>query len=160
MQAVWEVSQIVLLVVDDDRPLRALVKAVISNRGVSTVIEATNGLEAMKMMAGRRVHGVFCDVQMNPMNGLEFLRRVRNRDIPAEIGDGGYIAAETPIVMLTGYSQKRLVEEAIQTGATGYLTKPIKPAQLIETVDRILTENQKQHGGGLRSDGRKPLAFF
>gem|GEM_PF-2980574 len=153
------IGDLSLLVVDDSRTMRDMVRAALLASGVGTVHEAADGVQALQVLAARRIHGVFCDIEMPVMDGLRFVRTVRGGRVVPEptAGDGvvpgaGDIGgqppgaagreiildAEVPIVMLTRMAERHYVEQAVSAGANQYLVKPIRPPALQRCLKLML----------------------
>jgi len=73
---------------------------------------------------------VLCDIHMKPVNGLQFLKSLREAKIPA--------IAKTPVVFLTSDSQTDTVLLAKEQLVDGYLVKPVSLAQLKRKIDSVL----------------------
>ena len=116
------------ILVADDRPTgRELVRTVLENSGY-TVIEASDGLEALRCARETRPDLIILDIHMPGRDGFQVIEELR-RD-PA--------FAPTPIVALTASAMQGDRERALASGFTGYLTKPIRLAALREEIDRLL----------------------
>jgi two-component system response regulator (stage 0 sporulation protein F) len=115
----------VVLVVDDDEPIRRLLKVVFELDGVE-VIEATDGEEAIAVTEAQKPAVIVLDVMMPGFDGLEVLRRLRAAD------------RESKIVMLTAKDDPDILAAAEEAGAAAYLTKPFSADALQEIVDRLL----------------------
>lgn len=116
-----------LLVVDDAAVVRQVVSLTLRNAGYS-VIEAINGIDALKKLDANKVEAVITDLNMPEMDGLELIRRLREKD--------GY--KFMPVIMLTTASQEYKKQEGKQAGASGWIFKPFNSRQLIETVKKFL----------------------
>jgi two-component system chemotaxis response regulator CheY len=73
---------------------------------------------------------VLCDVNMEPMDGLTFLRKVRTSHDPARIA--------LHVIMLTGATDAETVRSAVTLGISSYLVKPVSPARLAERLTAAL----------------------
>lgn len=125
-------SSIRVLVVDDQLTMRALVRSALQQIGFTDVAEAPDGEEGLKALVTKGAHLVISDYNMPKMDGLDFLRAIRSHE-PTK---------KTAFIMLTGRSDKELVQRAIQFGVNNYLTKPFTTASLkqkIEAVFGVLT---------------------
>jgi len=117
-----------VLVVDDSASMRALVCSTLKGMGYLTV-EASNGhdaLERLKAMAA--VDLIVTDLNMPIMDGITFVQNVR------KIAAFRYV----PVLLLTTETRTEHKEKAKAAGATGWLTKPFDPKQLIAVVQRVL----------------------
>ena len=115
----------VILIVDDEEGLR---------RGLSTLLEddgyavlATDSAErALEIMEGEHIDLVLTDMKMPGMDGIELLKRIRERH------------GDTRVIILTGYGQIESYIEAMNFGAIEYVSKPFKVNELKFIVKRIL----------------------
>ncbi|MFO8049624.1 MAG: response regulator [Desulfosudaceae bacterium] len=119
-----------IMVVDDSNSVRKMVSFTLENAGYK-VIEAENGQDALEKLNGTAVNLFIVDLNMPLVNGLELTRSVRSREQHKF----------TPIVMLTTESQEAKKNEAKAAGATGWITKPFKPDQLIGVVRKVMPRN-------------------
>ncbi len=101
-----------ILVVDDEEPIRELVRAAMTERGYQ-VWCAASGREAMDLGAEHDFDLVFSDVVMDGMNGFEVLRAFR-----------GTLHSQAEIVLMTGQASVEAAIEAVQHGANDYICKP------------------------------------
>ena len=116
-----------ILVVDDSRTMRAMVKAALV-AGDYQVVEAPDAREALRALDDTPVDLVITDVNMPEIDGLTLVRRLRAR--PRE--------RTTPILVLTTEASEVLQAQGREAGATGWLVKPFQPAQLLQTVRQVL----------------------
>lgn len=117
----------VVLAVDDALTMRKLVSFTLRGAGYD-VIEASDGLEALRVARSTRFDLVLSDVNMPGMDGIEFTRQFRA--LP-----GG---RATPVLILTTESDPAKKNLARAAGATGWLVKPFQPDQLLAVVARVL----------------------
>ena len=126
MTAQTEPSKKKVLVADDDLLDLYFVKKVLKNRYI--VIEADNGIEAVKLSQSRKPDIIFMDTMMPVMDGLTALTKIKANVATKAI----------PIVMLTGVGHDLNKKLAESFGASGYLIKPIKAQELLDTISRLL----------------------
>jgi two-component system chemotaxis response regulator CheY len=115
-----------VLIVDDSASMRQLVSFALRDAGYD-VIDAINGKDAMNKLNGTKIDMVITDLNMPEMDGIEFIKQVRNKS--------GY--KFTPIVMLTTESQESKKQEGKQAGASGWIVKPFTPEQLVDIVKKF-----------------------
>ncbi|MBI3989778.1 MAG: response regulator [candidate division NC10 bacterium] len=106
-----------ILVVDDEPQALELLKAFLQIKGYA-VMTASSGAEALTVLEERRPHLILLDVMMPGMDGLETLRRIRERD--QAVG----------ILMITAANDEEIAKKAVRQGAYDYITKPIDLAYL------------------------------
>jgi two-component system KDP operon response regulator KdpE len=127
-----------ILVAEDEVALREFVSRNLRARGF-TVLEASNGLEALAVWENEQLHLLILDVMMPRMDGLEVCRRVRER-------------STVPIIVLTALDGEADKVAALDLGADDYLTKPFGTDELMARVRALL-----RRSGGRGSPG--PLEF-
>ena len=109
-----------VLLVDDVGELRALVRLILERTGEFTVVaEAGNGLEAIDAATQEQPDIVLLDVSMPVMDGLAALPEIMAA------------APAAHVVMLSGFAEERLGEEARRRGAIAYLEKGVPPRDLV-----------------------------
>ena len=114
-----------ILVVDDSRIMRNIVKnTFVELRIPCDFLEAENGNAAYHQLETHKVDLVFLDWNMPEMDGMEFLKKVRAMPIYKDI----------PIIMVTPESAKYSVVEAVQSGVTDYIVKPISEKIFMEKL--------------------------
>ena len=119
-----------IMVVDDSTSVRKMVAFTLENAGYS-VVEAENGMDALEKLNGSRVNMFIVDLNMPHVDGFELTRSVR------AMNEYKF----TPIVMLTTESLDVKKQEGKAAGATGWITKPFKPDQLIGVVKKVMPAN-------------------
>jgi two-component system chemotaxis response regulator CheY len=115
-----------IITVDDAQTMRRLVGYTL--RGVGhDVIEAQDGVDALRVLEKQDVDLVITDVNMPNMDGLELVRRLRA--LPK--------FRATPILLLTTESDPEKKKQGKEAGATGWITKPFQPDQLVAAVAKV-----------------------
>jgi response regulator NasT len=122
-----------ILLVDDDRLVLSTLALGLNEAGynVSTA-ESVDDAEAI-LASGKRPHLAILDVNMPGKNGLELAERLRSFD---------YI----PFMLLTAYSDQKIVEHAANLGALGYLVKPVDFPRLIPAIEAALARATELRG--------------
>jgi two-component system chemotaxis response regulator CheY len=115
------------LLVDDNSHMRAIVSAILRGAGVRHLREAQDGGEALDALRLFAPDIVIADFKMAPMDGVEFVRRVR-------AGSSPYL----PVIMMTGFSDRSRVFEARDAGVTEMLVKPITGRSLLERIEAVV----------------------
>jgi len=115
-----------VLLVDDQAMVRAGLRMVLSaETDVEVVGEASDGAEALRLVARHTPDVVLLDVRMPGMDGLEAARRMSQ-----DAGGPG-------ILMLTTFDEHEIVDEALSTGVAGFLLKASSPEQLVDAVRAV-----------------------
>lgn len=115
-----DISDLRVLVVDDQADTRAMVKNMLGECGITQVFDAADGRQAMQFMdtAFDFIDLVICDWNMPGMSGVELLRQLRTVD------------PRFPFMMITGRADHSSVVEAKSSGVTAYIAKPFSTTQL------------------------------
>lgn len=119
-----------VLVVENEASNRILIERVLSTRGYRC-LSASNGKEALDILDRERVDLILTDLSMPVLDGYQATQQIRARPGLENV----------PIVAVTAFALADEGEAARQIGCTEYLTKPFKPRQLLEVVDRLLHKN-------------------
>ena len=113
-----------ILVVEDDRPLQDALVSTLATAGYK-VLAAADGGEALMVLADSAVDLVVSDVQMQPVDGAELLRRLRQKQ------------AAPPVLLMTAYGAIDQAVAAMRDGAVDYLVKPFEAEELERRVARF-----------------------
>ncbi|MGW8959638.1 response regulator transcription factor [Paenibacillus sp. 1-18] len=126
-----------VLVVDDENAIRKLIKTVLEGDGM-VVLQAENGMEAMRMISEEPFDLVILDIMMENIDGYDVLGQTRNMGI------------HTPIIFLSGKKEDTDQIIGLGLGADAYITKPFSPPVLCAQVKnqikryRQLQESKQQ----------------
>ena len=118
-----------ILVVDDNTELLGLVCLSLLKSGF-TIGTATNGLEALKKAKSVSPDLIIMDVVMPDLDGFAVCETLRENPATAAV----------PILILSGLQSHISRQTALESGASGYLTKPFDPEQLIAKVEELLCQ--------------------
>lgn len=116
-----------ILIVDDSISLRQVVSIALTNAGYE-VIEACDGKDALAKLTGQKIHLMISDVNMPNMDGISFLKAVREKP--------SY--KFTPVIMLTTEAGEEKKKEGQAAGARAWVVKPFKPEQLLVAVSKLI----------------------
>lgn len=119
-----------ILVVDDEKEIRDLIEIYLVNEGY-TVVKASNGLEALKVLERQEVDLIILDIMMPNMDGMELCMKIRKDK-------------DMPIIMLSAKNEDMDKIMGFTTGADDYVTKPFNPLELIARVKSHLRRYTKQ----------------
>src|SRR5262249_22722953 len=111
-----------VLIVEDNKHMRALLNAMLSVAGIRHILEAASGEAGLEVLRNNACDIVFTDMSMKPMDGLAFTRALRN--------DAASPNHFVPIIMITGHTERHRVEQARDAGVTEFLAKPVTAANL------------------------------
>jgi diguanylate cyclase (GGDEF)-like protein len=138
----------VILVVDDDPSMRAVIRRFMEKDGYR-VVEAVNGEQGLEVYKRLQPHLVLLDALMPVMDGFACCTQlqliasesIRDAEVFTHI-KSLQDASRTPVLMITGLDDQESVDRAFAVGATDYLTKPIHWAVLRQRVRRLLQQSQ------------------
>lgn len=126
----YNLERLKFLIVDDNKHMRKLVKSVLYALGVSDLVEAEDGTSAIEQLKSHSADLIICDWNMAPMDGLEFVKKVR--------AGGDSLDPHVPIILVTGYTEMARVVEARDSGVHEILAKPISAQSLYSRVKTII----------------------
>lgn len=136
MQKDYNLEKLSFMVIEDNKHMSSLVRSILGAFGVRNVVEVADGAEALKVLKHQPADIVICDWMMQPMDGIEFVRLVRN----SQSSPNPFV----PIIMLTAHTQVARVFEARDAGANEFLAKPISPKKLYDRI-RAIIESQRPY---------------
>lgn len=115
-----------IMIVDDSASMRQVVGIALKGAGYE-VLEGRDGKDALTKLTGQKVHLIISDVNMPNMDGISFVKEVKQR--------AAY--KFTPIIMLTTESDESKKREGQAAGARAWVVKPFKPEQLLAAVQKL-----------------------
>jgi CheY-like chemotaxis protein len=119
-----------ILVVDDNHYMRILLAEILRAIGVVHIYEANDGAEGLQMMRDYPIDVVLTDLSMQPLDGIDFVRILRNSpDSPNQLA---------PVIMVTGHSTFARVNEARDAGVSEFLAKPLTARGVIERLHQAV----------------------
>lgn len=119
-----------VLIVDDNKHMRTLIRTVLNALGVWNVHEASDGADALKELEIFPADILICDLMMTPFDGIELTQMIRTAaDSPNPF---------LPIIMLTGHTEMFRVAEARDVGVDEFLAKPISPKTLYGRIAQVI----------------------
>jgi two-component system, chemotaxis family, chemotaxis protein CheY len=129
MQPELHYHRLKVLIVEDERHTRAIIKSLLRQLGVRVMVEAANGRDGLVELVRDPPDVVLCDVHMKPIDGMEFLKTLREMDDAA--------VKNTPVVFLTADVQRDTVLFAKEHAISGYIVKPPSATSLKARLDPI-----------------------
>ena len=116
-----------VVIADDEAIIRLDLKEILEETGFQVVAETGRGDEAVTLVSEHHPDLVILDIKMPGLDGVSAAREIaRTQDIP--------------ILLLTAFSQRDLIQDARDAGVAAYLVKPFRKAELIPAIDKILNE--------------------
>lgn len=119
-----------VLIIDDDKDIRQLLNDFLCEK--YEVAEAANGQEAIEIMRIRMPLIIVCDIIMPIMDGVEFVKTMKNQELTRHI----------PIILLSSKNTIESQIEGLEVGADAYLSKPFHPRHLEVLIESLLHRNK------------------
>lgn len=117
-----------VLIVEDSSTTRALIRAVVDELGEYETVEAASGFEALKVLPLQEYDLIITDINMPDINGLELINFVRNNPRYQSI----------PIIIVSTERTEEDKKRGMALGATAYITKPFRSAELQEIIQKTI----------------------
>lgn len=126
-------SMLRVLVVDDQKSMRSIIRNLLKQAGIDQVEEAANGEQALKYLQNPRSHKpdvIITDLYMDGMDGMELCNAIRRNE--------KLRGRSTPIIILTGEEDELMHEVGRQLGAASVLTKPVNAQELLDEIQSAI----------------------
>lgn len=130
-----DLSQLDLLVIDDNRFIRQLLTEILRSFGANTIRESDCSEDALRQMDRKVPDLIFCDWMMGPVSGLKFLQSIRSAGGPQRV----------PVIMISGHATNEHVSAALGEGADSYIVKPFKPATLMAHLIQVISATKNEY---------------
>jgi len=117
-----------VLLVDDSRAVRQLLKFMLSMQMALDIYEASDGMEAVYKLEMEEFDLVITDIRMPQMDGLSLIKKVRSE-----------ISPDLPIIVVSTLGREADRDEALRLGANSYVTKPIQAPDLIRVMTNLIS---------------------
>jgi two-component system chemotaxis response regulator CheY len=119
-----------ILLVDDNYHMRVLLAEMLKALGIRQIFEASDGTQALTMLRSQRVDIIMTDLSMQPLDGIDFVRLLRNSpDSPDQM---------CPVIMITGHSTLQRVQAARNAGVNEFLAKPLTARGVVERISQVI----------------------
>ncbi|CUH96295.1 hypothetical protein P22_2385 [Propionispora sp. 2/2-37] len=115
-----------IVIADNESIIRMDLKEILEEAGHTVIGEATDGLKAVDLVRRERPDLVIMDIKMPEMDGITAAKIISNEKL-------------SPVLLLTAFSQKEIVEKAKDSGVMAYLVKPVKEANLFPAMEIALS---------------------
>lgn len=121
-----------ILLVEDDPLMRTYTTGLLTRLGVTNVKECADGKAALKLVSSFQPDLVLTDIHMKPMNGLEFVQKLR--DLP------GNVAHNTRVIFMSADSSRETLNSALPLGVVAYIVKPPRLADIKNKIEGALND--------------------
>ncbi len=123
-----------ILVVDDDEGLQKLVVTLLNRANMDAVAAGTVAQAVQVLRQQPKPDVMVLDLMLPDVNGIEFLRRIREKPFFNDM----------PVIILSALADPDQIREGLKTGADRYLTKPYLSNNLVRTVQEVLKMGRRQ----------------
>jgi CheY-like chemotaxis protein len=123
------------LLLVEDIPINSEMEALVFRRAGFEVEIAASGEEALEVLERAPFDVVALDIRLPGLDGLEVIRRIRQTPHLASL----------PVVAITALAMKGDCERALEAGCTGYITKPVDPRTLADSITQIVHQSWEQN---------------
>jgi len=127
----FNLSNVSVMIIDDYAPMRKILISLFRELGINRLSQATGGAEALSLIKTNEPDVIILDAIMEPMDGLEFTRKVR-------AGEAG-IDPFVPIIMVSGQTEMRHILKARDAGVTEFLAKPISARAMYSRLCNVIS---------------------
>ena len=117
-----------VLVVEDSRAIRSMIRVSLEEAGGFFAVEAGNGFEALKTLPTRRFDLIITDINMPDINGLELIGYVKSNPTYRDI----------PLIIVSTEKTEEDKKRGLTLGAAGYVVKPFRKEELMSMVTKVL----------------------
>jgi two-component system chemotaxis response regulator CheY len=117
-----------VMIVEDNTLMRKSIAKILSQHSYDIVVEVTNGEDALLRYQIARPDVVIMDINLPKKTGMEAIKEIINFDPMAKI------------VVCTVMDQQARIVEAVRNGARGYIVKPFKPKDLLDSIKNVLSQ--------------------
>lgn len=117
-----------VLIADDSMFMRKSLRAILEKAGITNIIEAENGQNAVELFKQNQPDVSILDITMPKMDGISALKVMKKDNKDAKI------------IMCSAMAQKSFVQEAMNIGAADFITKPFEPLKIVEVIKKLLIE--------------------
>ena len=114
-----------ILIVDDSRTSRKMLRNILESNGHEIIDEAVNGQEGVQKFQALKPDVVTLDITMPVVDGVEALKMIKALD------------PESKVVMVTAAGQKNKMIECIKAGANEFLTKPFEQQEIVDVINKM-----------------------
>lgn len=112
------------LVIDDNALIREVLRQILSSLGVTQIIDAPNGRLGLEHALYDAVDIIFLDLELPDTKGISLLKQLKE-------------ACSVPVVIITSHSTRDNLEQAIQAGASAFITKPFYSQKITSVLQKL-----------------------
>ncbi len=125
-------ADVKIVIVDDSDFSRSVISKMLSEEGFQIVGEAGSAESALPLLKDKQPDIVIADIVMPNVSGLELTEKI-SQNFP-----------DISVIIVSSLSQEHIVLDAISAGASDFIAKPIQKQQLVDSVQKIMSERTKE----------------
>ncbi len=125
-------EQITFLIVEDSPTMRQLLSFSLKRFKGCKIVEAIDGVDALKKLASEKVDMILADINMPVMDGLKLITIIRQNPKMKDL----------PIIIITTEGAEEDRQRGLKLGANAYITKPVQANHLLKTITDLLNSRQ------------------
>ena len=122
-------SDLKVVIVDDSDFSRSIIRKMLVEEGIEIVGEANNAESALQVIKNKSPNVVITDIVMPEISGIELTEKINNT------------FENIAVIVVSSLSQEHIVLEAIGAGASDFISKPIQKQQLIDSLEKVISQN-------------------
>lgn len=119
------------LIIDDNALIREVLRQILSSLGMEQIIDAPNGRLGLEHAVRDAVDVVFLDLELPDTKGISLLKQIKE-------------ACNVPVVIITSHSTRDNLEQAIQAGASAFVTKPFYSQKIASVLHKLKNPKKVQ----------------
>jgi len=123
-----------LLIIDDELQIRRIIRIQLHKKDY-TIHEADNKDIAFKILEDVPIDVIICDIKMKDSNGFVILKEIKIK------------YPDIPVIMLTGFIDKKISDKARNMGCFDFMTKPVRREKLLQTIEKAIEYRAKMEEG-------------
>jgi len=117
-----------VLIVEDVAIMRKMISNYLKKIGIENILEAEDGLIALKMLKSNKINTVLLDLIMPNMDGIQLLKSIRNNDVLKDL----------PVIIISSDTSKKTKEKINALGVSDYINKPFTEEEIIAKLKKYL----------------------
>ncbi len=125
--------KLTILLVDDSLSMRRIIRNFLANKGFTHVLEARDGVEALRVMDSTRVDLIVSDLHMPGMDGMKFLEQIKSNAETCHLG----------FIMLTVEATQKTMNKALSMDVDSYIVKPVTEKVFMKELVRVICTMEK-----------------
>lgn len=125
-----------ILLVDDDPFMQRIIEKVLKDLGFDNIKKASDGQQALDVLAEEKIDLLLTDIQMPAINGLELMKKIRC----------GHSSAPRDLrtIIITSFSNTETLGASMALDVNGFLTKPFKPVTVMKTIMQAFSDGDTE----------------